>query len=47
VNFYLAGLHSYQSGQQILSVKYIIGTLVVIAMIASVAYWKYKKFYRK
>jgi cytochrome c-type biogenesis protein CcsB len=47
VNFYLAGLHSYQSGQQILSVKYIIGTLVVIAMIASVAYWKYKKFYKK
>lgn len=47
VNFYLAGLHSYQSGQQILSVQYIIGTLVIITMIASVAYWKYKKFYRK
>ncbi|MFT5243243.1 MAG: cytochrome c-type biogenesis protein CcsB [Psychroserpens sp.] len=47
VNFYLAGLHSYQSGQQILSVKYIIGTLVIIAFIASIAYWKYKKFYRK
>ena len=47
VNFYLAGLHSYQSGQQILSVQYIIGTLVIIAFIASIAYWKYKKFYRK
>jgi cytochrome c-type biogenesis protein CcsB len=47
VNFYLAGLHSYQSGQQILSVQYIVAVILVLTLIASVAYWKYAKFYRK
>nr|WP_321222503.1 cytochrome c biogenesis protein CcsA [uncultured Psychroserpens sp.] len=47
VNFYLAGLHSYQSGQQILSYQYIAGTLVFITIIALLAYRKYAKYYRK
>ncbi|WP_460218546.1 cytochrome c biogenesis protein [Psychroserpens sp. MEBiC05023] len=47
VNFYLAGLHSYQSGQQILSYKVIAIVLVVLALIAVMAYRKYAKYYRK
>ncbi|WP_047545634.1 cytochrome c biogenesis protein [Psychroserpens sp. Hel_I_66] len=47
VNFYLAGLHSYQSGQQILSYQYIAITLAIVAIIAGLAYWKYAKYYRK
>lgn len=47
VNFYLSGLHSYQSGQQIGSVKYIAITLSIIAIIAVLAYRKYLKYYKK
>ncbi|MGB3607748.1 cytochrome c biogenesis protein CcsA, partial [Psychroserpens sp.] len=47
VNFYLAGLHSYQAGQQILSYKYIAITIAVLSIIASLAYRKYAKYYRK
>ena len=47
VNFYLSGLHSYQSGQQVGSVKFIVIALVLIAILAFFAYRKYKLFYRK
>ncbi|WP_425075137.1 cytochrome c biogenesis protein CcsA [Psychroserpens sp. S379A] len=47
VNFYLSGLHSYQSGQQILSYQYIAGTLVAVALLGFLAYRKYLKFYKK
>ncbi len=47
VNFYLAGLHSYQSGQQILSYQIIGITLAILAVVGVLAYRKYIKFYRK
>ncbi len=47
VNFYLAGLHSYASGDQIVSVKFIAITLAIIAVIAFFAYRKYRVFYKK
>ena len=47
VNFYLSGLHSYQSGQQILSYQYIAVTLIVVAALGFFAYQKYRKFYKK
>ena len=47
VNFYLAGLHSYASGDQIVSVKFIFITLGIVAVIAVLAYVKYAKFYKK
>ncbi|BAO76950.1 cytochrome c biogenesis protein CcsA [Winogradskyella sp. PG-2] len=47
VNFYLAGLHSYASGDQILSFEIIAKTLVFVTIIGSLAYWKYKLFYKK
>ncbi len=47
VNFYLAGLHSYQSGQQIDSVKIIGIVLAIIALLAVFAYRNYAKYYRK
>jgi len=46
VNFYLAGLHSYASGDQILSFQFIVITLVVVALLAFLAYRKYKVFYK-
>jgi cytochrome c-type biogenesis protein CcsB len=47
VNFYLAGLHSYQSGQQIDSIGTISIVLGIVAIIAFLAKRKYNKFYRK
>ncbi|WP_066225497.1 cytochrome c biogenesis protein CcsA [Formosa haliotis] len=47
VNFYLAGLHSYASGDQIVSVKFILIALGIVAVIAGLAYAKYVKYYKK
>lgn len=47
VNFYLAGLHSYQSGQQIASFKIILISVVIIALIGLLAYLKHVKYYKK
>ena len=47
VNFYLAGLHSYASGDQIVSVKFILVTFVIVAVIGFFAYRGYAKFYKK
>ena len=46
VNFYLSGLHSYASGDQILSFQFIAITLGIIAVIAFFAYRKYKTHYK-
>ncbi|MFC0604223.1 cytochrome c biogenesis protein CcsA [Winogradskyella pulchriflava] len=46
VNFYLSGLHAYASGDQILSFQFIAITLGVIALVAFLAYRKYKVFYK-
>ena len=47
VNFYLSGLHSYDSGDQILSFQFIAITLAIVAILAFLAFRKYRKFYTK
>ncbi|MFV0572282.1 MAG: cytochrome c biogenesis protein CcsA [Xanthomarina gelatinilytica] len=47
VNFYLAGLHSYASGDQIVSVKFIAIAFGIVAILGLLAYRKYAKFYKK
>ncbi|WNH09773.1 cytochrome c biogenesis protein CcsA [Thalassobellus suaedae] len=47
VNFYLAGLHSYASGDQIVSVKFIIIACVIVAILGGFAYRGYAKHYKK
>ncbi|RSK40374.1 cytochrome c biogenesis protein CcsA [Mangrovimonas spongiae] len=47
VNFYLAGLHSYASGDQIISLKFIGIACAIVAVLAILAYRKYAKFYKK
>ena len=47
VNFYLSGLHSYQSGQQVASFQIIIITCVLVALLGIFAYSKYVKYYKK
>ena len=45
VNFYLSGLHSYASGDQILSFEFIAIALGIILVLAFFAFRKYKRFY--
>ncbi|WP_257984743.1 cytochrome c biogenesis protein [Psychroflexus sp. MES1-P1E] len=45
VNFYLSGLHSYASGDQIISYQFIIIALVSWVLIGFAARYKYKKYY--
>lgn len=47
VNFYLAGLHSYASGDQIVSVKFILIAVGIVAVLAFFAYRKYAIHYKK
>jgi len=47
VNFYLSGLHSYASGDQIISYQFAIITLSVIFIIAAFARYKEFKVHRK
>ena len=47
VNFYLAGLHSYASGDQVMSVKIIGISCFIVAFLGFFGYRKYTKFYKK
>lgn len=47
VNFYLAGLHSYASGDQIISLKFIGIACAIVALLGFFAYRGYVKYYRK
>jgi len=47
VNFYLSGLHSYASGDQILSFQFIAITLAIVALLGFLAYKKYSIYYKK
>ncbi len=47
VNFYLAGLHSYASGDQIVSLKFIAIAFLIWAVLGALAYRGYARFYKK
>lgn len=47
VNFYLAGLHSYAKDDQEISVYFISGSFLAVAVVAALAYRKYIKYYKK
>ncbi|WP_111307395.1 cytochrome c biogenesis protein CcsA [Confluentibacter sediminis] len=47
VNFYLSGLHSYQSGQQIASFNAIAISVGLVAILGFFAYRGYAKYYKK
>ncbi|MEO6347520.1 MAG: cytochrome c biogenesis protein CcsA, partial [Aquaticitalea sp.] len=47
VNFYLSGLHAYASGDQIVSLKFILITVAIVAILGFFAYRKYRLYYKK
>lgn len=47
VNFYLAGLHSYASGDKVITPTFIYYAVAVVALLGAVSYWRFQKFYAK
>ncbi len=47
VNFYLAGLHSYAKGEPQKTPVYLYYIVLAILIISALAYYKYKKYYKK
>jgi cytochrome c-type biogenesis protein CcsB len=47
VNFYLTGLHSYASGDKVVTPVFVYYSLAFVAVLAGFAYYKYKKVLKK
>ena len=47
VNFYLSGLHSYASGDKVITPNFVYYSIVIVAVLSIFAYFKFKKYYKK
>ena len=47
VNFYLTGLHSYASGDKIITPNFVYYTVISVALLGVVSYWRYNIHYKK
>jgi len=47
VNFYLSGLHSYASGDKVITPTSVYYSIAFVFILAVLAWFKYKKFYKK
>lgn len=47
VNFYLTGLHSYASGDKIITPNFVYYAIAFVSVLGLVSYFPYKKYYRK
>ena len=47
VNFYLSGLHSYASGDKVITPTFVYYTLLGVTILGAISYWKYNKHYAK
>ena len=47
VNFYLVGLHSYASGDQVITPTFVWYTLLGVLILGGVSWWRYRQVYAK
>jgi cytochrome c-type biogenesis protein CcsB len=47
VNFYLSGLHSYASGDKVVTPTFVYYSVAFVSVIGALAYWRYKLHYAK
>lgn len=45
VNFYLSGLHSYASGDKVITPTFIYYSVVFVLVVGAISYWRFKKMY--
>lgn len=46
VNFYLSGLHSYASGDKVVTPAFVYWSVAFVAVLGSISYWRYNKVKR-
>ena len=47
VNFYLSGLHSYASGDKVVTPTFIYISVALVTLLSVLSYFKFKKYYKK
>ena len=47
VNFYLSGLHSYASGDKVITPNFVYYSVVVVGLLGAVSYFRFNKYYKK
>lgn len=47
VNFYLSGLHSYASGDKVITPSFVYYSIGVVAILGGLSYWKFQKYFAK
>lgn len=47
VNFYLSGLHSYATGDKVITPTFIYYSIVIVAILGVISYFQYRKHYKK
>ena len=47
VNFYLSGLHSYASGDQVITPNFVYYAIAVVGLLGLISYIRFNKFYKK
>lgn len=47
VNFYLSGLHSYASGDKVITPTFVYYSMAVVGLLGAVSYWRFTKHYKK
>lgn len=47
VNFYLVGLHSYASGDKVITPAFVWYSVVFVAVLGGVSFWRYKVIFKK
>ncbi|MUP45525.1 cytochrome C biogenesis protein [Gramella sp. BOM4] len=47
VNFYLSGLHSYASGDKVITPSFVYYSVAVVAILGALSYWKFQKYFVK
>jgi hypothetical protein len=45
VNFYLVGLHSYASGDKVITPDFVYYSMAIVFVVALVSYFRYYKFF--
>ena len=46
VNFYLVGLHSYASGDKIITPSFVYYAIIIVALLGAVSYWRNQKIFK-
>jgi hypothetical protein len=47
VNFYLSGLHSYASGDKVITPDFVYYSVGIVALLGLISYFRFNKFYKK